>query len=70
MTDADGFFLSIIFGVIGMAYFVYGKKNARLIPLIFGMALCAFPYFISNLTAMIAVGSALTLAPWFLRSDS
>ncbi|MDB6076179.1 MAG: hypothetical protein JWO89_3819 [Verrucomicrobiaceae bacterium] len=70
MTDADNLFLSIVFGAIGMGYFVYGKKNARLIPLLAGMGLCGFPYFISSGLAMILVGGGLTLAPWFLRQDS
>ena len=70
MTDADNMFISVIFGVIGTGYFVYGKKNARPVPLIFGMALCAFPYFISDTVAMLAVGGGLAIAPWFLRSDS
>ena len=66
----DGFFWSMIFGVIGMAYFMYGKNNARLSPLLFGLALCAFPYFISDETATIVIGAGLTVAPWFLRSGS
>ena len=67
---AESLLFSMIFGVIGMAYFMYGKQNARLYPLIFGMALCIYPYFVSDLTVMIAIGVGLTLAPWFLRSDS
>jgi len=68
--DPDLLFLSIIFGAIGMGYFVYGKKNARLVPMIAGMALCGFPYFVSSGLVMILVGTALTLGPWFLRQDS
>ena len=70
IMDADSFLFSMIFGVIGMAYFVYGKKNQRPFPLLFGAALCVFPYFVSQLWTMIAVGTGLTLAPWFLRSDT
>jgi hypothetical protein len=69
MGEADSFLFSMIFGAIGMGYFVYGKSNARLVPLLAGLALCAFPYFISNFTAMIAVGVALTVVPVFFRTE-
>jgi hypothetical protein len=70
MTEADSFFITMLFGVIGMAYFVYGKKNARLIPLFCGMGLCAFPYFISGTTAILLVGTTLVAVPWFWRADA
>ena len=69
MGDADSFLFSMIFGAIGMGYFVYGKSNARMVPLLVGMGLCAFPYFISDLTAMIAVGVGLTVVPFFFRAE-
>jgi hypothetical protein len=59
----------MIFGAIGMGYFVYGKGNARLVPLLSGLGLCAFPYFISSFTAMIVVGVALTVVPYFFRVE-
>ncbi|MDB6137173.1 MAG: hypothetical protein JWO94_245 [Verrucomicrobiaceae bacterium] len=70
MTEADNMFISVVFGVIGTGYFVYGKKNARLVPLLAGMALCVFPYFISDTMAILAVGLGLTIGPWFLRQES
>jgi len=68
--DPDSLFLSIFFGAIGMGYFVYGKKNARLVPMIAGMGLCVFPYFVSGGLAMLLIGGGLTVGPWFLRQDS
>ena len=58
---------SFFFGSIGVGYFIYGKKQKRLIPLIAGMGLCAFPYFLSHAYAMVAVGMALMAAPLLLR---
>jgi len=58
---------SVLFGTIGAGYFIYGKRQQRLIPLIAGIGLCAFPYFIPNSYAMVIVGAILTAAPWFLR---
>ena len=59
--------VSILFGAIGVGYFIYGKKQQRVIPLIAGAGLCVFPYFISNPYAMVIVGAILIAAPWLLR---
>jgi hypothetical protein len=57
---------SILFGSIGMGYFVYGKKQQAAVPLLAGIVLCIFPYFVSNVYIMVLVGVALTVLPWLL----
>jgi len=57
---------SILFGSIGMGYFVYGKKQQAAIPLLAGIVLCIFPYFVSNVYIMLLVGIALTVLPWVI----
>jgi hypothetical protein len=57
---------SILFGSIGMGYFVYGKKQQAAIPLIAGIVLCIFPYFVSNVYIMVLVGIVLTVLPWVI----
>jgi hypothetical protein len=57
---------SILFGSIGMGYFVYGKKQQAAIPLIAGIALCIFPYFVSNVYLMVLAGIVLTVLPWVI----
>lgn len=59
--------LSVIFGAIGMAYFVYGKKQRELTPALAGIGLCALPWFLSNIWAAVAVGAALVAAPWLIE---
>jgi hypothetical protein len=63
----DTLIYSVIFGSIGFGYFIYGKKQQRMVPFIAGLGLCVFPYFISNLYAMVIVGIILTAAPWVLK---
>lgn len=58
---------SMLFGSIGMGYLAYGKKRQELIPALAGIALCAFPYFISSIWPMVLIGAALTVAPWLIR---
>ncbi|MGC8492122.1 MAG: hypothetical protein ACP5SH_10330 [Syntrophobacteraceae bacterium] len=58
--------VSMLFGAIGSAYLFYGKKQQELTPALAGIGLCAFPWFVTNIWAMIGVGVALAAAPWFL----
>ena len=58
---------SALFGSIGVGYFIYGKKQQKMVPLIAGMGLCLFPYFMSNPYGMTIVGLILMAAPWLLR---
>ena len=61
---------SIIFGSIGLAYFIYGKKQQRVVPLITGLLLSVFPYFMSGAIAMSIVGTILTALPWVVRDPA
>ena len=55
----------VVFGSIGLAYYVYGKKQQRFVPLLCGIALMAFPYFISNTVLLVVVGLVLSAVPYF-----
>ena len=55
----------ILFGCVGMVAFTYGKKMGSLRPLILGLILIVFPYFISNTMWTYAVGILLTAAIFF-----
>ena len=57
----------VVFGSVGLAYFVYGKKQRRFVPLLCGIALMAFPYFMSNTVLLVVVGLVLSVVPYFFR---
>jgi len=57
----------IIFGAIGFAVFMYGKKNKFVRPMIIGLALMTYPYFISGTIFLYLIGIALTAALYFWR---
>jgi len=59
--------LGVVFGAVGLAYFVYGKKQQRFIPLLCGIGLMIFPYFMSNTVLLVVVGLALSAIPYFFR---
>ena len=57
----------MLFGSIGLGYFIYGKKQRASVPLICGLALMLFPYFVSNIMLLVGVGVLLAIIPYFLR---
>ena len=57
----------VIWGSIGFGFFVYGKKQNAIIPLISGIGLIAFPYFVSNIYLMLLIGISLIVLPYFIR---
>ncbi len=58
----------LLFGAIGAMYFIYGKKQQRTVPLLSGIALCVFPYFVTNSWIMAIVGILLIALPFVIRS--
>ena len=52
-------FGAIVFGLIGLAAFRYGRKNERGTTLWLGVALMAYPYAVSRTWMLYAVGIAL-----------
>ena len=60
--------LSLLFGLIGMAMFMYGKKMQRLACLAAGLALMVCPYLIPGTLAMLLVCTALTAMPWVWKA--
>jgi len=61
MTSGN-LFAWLIFGLIGMAAFGYGKKQQRPKILVISGLLMVYPYLISNTIALWAVGVCLTTA--------
>ena len=57
----------VVFGSVGLAYFVYGRRQGRYVPLLCGIGLMAFPYFISNTFLLVVAGLALSVVPYFCR---
>jgi hypothetical protein len=57
----------VIFGSIGLGFFVYGKRQKDIIPLFSGIGLMVFPYFISNLYILILLGIILVAVPFVIK---
>ena len=59
--------LSLFWGLVGMAYFGYGKKQSQFVFLLCGIGLMAFPYFVSSNIASIILGVVLCGVPFKLK---
>lgn len=66
--DITTIIFSTFFGAIGLGYIVYGRKEQKGLPLLAGVGLSVFPFFISNLLLVILIGAGLILLPWFIES--
>lgn len=60
-------FLGVIFGAIGMGYFVYGKKQRKGVALVSGLLLFAIPYFGENVWLVIGISILMMALPFFIR---
>ena len=60
-------FAGILFGGIGTAAFIYGKKQASWKPMVLGVALMVYPFFIVDTLAQYVIGAALTAALFLFR---
>lgn len=66
MDDSAQLIWGFLFGAIGLGFFTYGKRQQSVVPLVSGILLCVFPYFVSNIYLLISVGAGLILIPFFL----
>ncbi len=62
-------FLGLILGSIGTGYFMYGKKQRRLVPMISGTGLFFLPYLVQNVVALSGISLVLCLLPFFIQPD-
>jgi len=67
MDSSASLLWGILFGSIGLGYFVYGKRQRRGIALLSGIALMVFPYFVSSGFLIVLIGIVLMALPYFIR---
>ncbi|MCL1059352.1 hypothetical protein CXF83_15815 [Shewanella sp. Choline-02u-19] len=67
MDSASIMVWSVLFGSIGMGYFMYGRRQKAIVPLCIGLSLFVFPYFMSSVTMLLIVGVILVAIPYFIR---
>ena len=64
--SGSNLFAGLLFSSIGFVGFVYGKRLSAWKPMFIGLALMAYPYFVSDTMALCAIGLACSAALfWF-----
>jgi hypothetical protein len=67
MPTLGAVFGMIVFGAIGFAAFLYGKRMMLPRPLIIGVVLMVYPYFVPQASWLYAVGTLLTVGLFYPR---
>lgn len=67
MPTPGSLFGSILFGAIGMAAFVQGKRVGSIKTILIAILLMAFPYFVSEAWLVFLLGAGLTAALFVFR---
>jgi hypothetical protein len=66
-VNASTLWWGLLFGSIGLGFFIYGRKQRAIVPLVCGVALMVFPYFVSGTAWLVIIGVALMAIPYFVR---
>lgn len=64
--DSSFLFASLLWGSIGVGYWIYGKKQREMMPMIGGAAMVGVSYLISSWLLMSLIGLALMVAVYLL----
>ena len=60
LFTAENMLAWILFGAIGFVAFMYGKKLQKIGPLVLGLLLMIYPYFVTDTWLLWGVGIVLT----------
>jgi hypothetical protein len=66
-VDTASLLWGLLFGSVGLGYFIYGKNQKALVPALCGVMLMVFPYFVSSILLMVLVGAVLMALPFFVH---
>ena len=64
--SAESILTSIVVSAVGYVAFAYGKKQRRIPQVVVGLTLMIFPYFVTNVFAMIGIAGLLVALLFFV----
>lgn len=56
----------ILFGGIGLGFIIYGKKQHAIVPLVTGILLSVYTFFVSSTYLIVIIGCVLVAIPYFV----
>jgi hypothetical protein len=69
MFNASFLFASLIWGSIGMGYFIYGKKQGSWVPMVGGIAMMAVSYVGGTALIMSLISIAIIVGVYVLLKE-
>ena len=66
LFDTNFLFASLIWGSVGVGYWIYGKKQREMMPMLGGVAMIAVSYFVGSWLLMSLICIALIVAVYQL----
>ena len=57
----------VVFGSVGLGFFVYGKRQKAIIPFISGIGLMLGPYIIANVFLLVITGFFFIALPFVIK---
>ena len=66
MFDTHFLFASLIWGSVGVGYFIYGKKQSSWVSMIGGLLMIGASYFVGSALLMSLIGLGLMAAIYLL----
>jgi hypothetical protein len=57
----------LLFGSVGLGFLIFGRKQRKVVPLICGLGLMIYPYFVTGSFLLVAIGIVLIAIPYFIR---
>ena len=64
----ENFLVSLFFSAVGLAYLTFGKKNGRIMFMLFGLMIMAVGYFIESFWLNLTISTALSITLLLLKN--
>jgi len=58
-VDTATLLWGLLFSSIGLGFFLYGRKQRAIVPLVCGLTLMIYPYFVASTLVLVIVGVML-----------
>lgn len=65
--DPTNLVLGFVFSAVGFVAFRYGRKMEEMSPVIIGLLLMFYPFFVRDSIWLLTIGLGLTASLWFFR---
>jgi hypothetical protein len=57
----------MLFAAIGLGYVTYSRRQRAAMPLLCGIGLFVFPYFMPNVYVLVLTGAVIMALPYFIK---